>query len=58
MQVETGYLFARDGDVDGYEVPGTLFRIGLSGWTELRIGHGGHGRRRRKSRRGRQRAWC
>ena len=41
MQVETGYLFARDGDVDGYEVPGTLFRIGLSGWTELRIGHAG-----------------
>ena len=24
MQVETGYLFARDGGVDGYEVPGTL----------------------------------
>ena len=41
IQVETGYLFARDGDVDGYEVPGTLFRIGLGGWTELRIGHAG-----------------
>ena len=40
--METGYLFARDGDVDGYEVPkGTLFRIGLGGWTELRIGHAG-----------------
>ena len=31
LQVETGYLFARDGDVDGYAVPGTLFRIGLGG---------------------------
>ena len=41
IQVETGYLFARDGGVDGYEVPGTLFRIGLGGWTELRIGHAG-----------------
>ena len=41
MQVETGYLFARDGDVDGYEVPGTLFRIGFGGWTELRIRHAG-----------------
>ena len=41
MQVETGYLFARDGNVDGYEVPGTLFRIGLGGRTELRIGHAG-----------------
>ena len=27
LQVETGYLFARDGDVDGYAAPGTLFRI-------------------------------
>ena len=41
IQVETGYLFARDGGVDGYEVPGTLFRIGLGGRTELRIGHAG-----------------
>ncbi len=41
MQVETGYLFARDGDVNGYEVPGTLFRIGLGGRMELRIGHAG-----------------
>ena len=31
IQVETGYLFARDSNVDGYEVPGTLFRIGLGG---------------------------
>ena len=48
LQVETGYLFARDGDVDGYAVPGTLFRIGLGGRLELRIGHvgivGGAGR--------------
>ena len=41
VQVETGYLFARDGDVDRYEVPGTLFRVGLGGRTELRIGHAG-----------------
>ena len=39
LQVETGYLFARDGDVDGYAVPGTLFRLGLGGRLELRIGH-------------------
>ena len=48
LQVETGYLFARDGDVDGYAGPGTLFRIGLGGRLELRIGHvgivGGAGR--------------
>ena len=31
LQVEMGYLFARDGDVDGYAVPGTLFRLGLGG---------------------------
>ena len=41
MQVETGYLFARDGGVDGYEVPGTLFRVGLGARTEFRIGHAG-----------------
>ena len=41
LQVETGYLFARDGDVDGYAAPGTLFRIGLGGRLELRIGHAG-----------------
>ena len=49
VQVETGYLFARDGGMDGYAVPGTLARIGLGGRTELRIGHagivGGSGRR-------------
>ena len=49
LQVEMGYLFARDGDVDGYAVPGTLFRLGLGGRLELRIGHvgivGGAGRR-------------
>ena len=49
LQVETGYLFARDGDVDGHAVPGTLFRLGLGGRLELRIGHvgivGGAGRR-------------
>ena len=39
VQVETGYLF--DGDVNRYEVPGTLFRIGLGRQTELRIGHAG-----------------
>ena len=41
LQVEMGYLFARDGDVDGYAVPGTLFRLGLGGRLELRIGHAG-----------------
>ena len=41
VQVETGYLFSRDGDVNHYEVPGTLFRVGLGGRTELRIGHAG-----------------
>ena len=49
VQVETGYLFARDSGMDGYAVPGTLARIGLGGRTELRIGHagivGGSGRR-------------
>lgn len=41
VQVETGYLFARDGNIDSYEVPGTLFRIGLGGRMELRLGHTG-----------------
>ena len=41
LQVETGYLFARDGEMNGYEVPGTLLRIGLGSRTELRIGHTG-----------------
>ena len=41
VQVETGYLFTRDGNVDSYEVPGTLFRIGLGGRLELRLGHAG-----------------
>jgi len=41
VQIETGYLFARNSDVDSYEVPGTLFRIGLGGQMELRIGHAG-----------------
>ncbi len=41
LQVETGYLLARDGEVNGYEVPGTLLRIGLGSRTELRIGHAG-----------------
>ena len=41
IQVETGYLFAREGEKDSYEVPGTLFRIGLDGQTELRIHHAG-----------------
>ena len=49
LQVETGYLFTRDGGMDGYALPGTLVRIGLGGRTELRIGHagivGGEGRR-------------
>ncbi len=49
VQVEMGYLFARDGGVDRYEVPGTLVRVGLGGRTELRVGHtgvagGGEGR--------------
>ena len=48
-QLETGYLFARDGGVDGHAAPGTLLRIGLGGRTELRVGHagflGGDGRR-------------
>ena len=41
LQVETGYLFTRDGGVKGYEVPATLFRVGLGARTELRIGHAG-----------------
>ena len=41
FQVETGYLFARDDGVDRFEVPGTLFRIGLGGRTELRVGYAG-----------------
>ncbi|HJO39162.1 MAG: transporter [Vicinamibacterales bacterium] len=41
VQVETGYLFASTDDVGGYEVPGTLVRVGLGGRTELRLGHGG-----------------
>ena len=49
LQVETGYLFARDGGVDGHAAPGTLLRIGFGGRTEIRLGHagllGGEGRR-------------
>ena len=41
VQVETGSLFARDDSVDVFEVPGTLFRIGLGARTELRVGHAG-----------------
>lgn len=41
FQVETGYLFTRDGGVDAHAAPGTLFRIGLGGRTELRLGHAG-----------------
>ena len=41
VQVETGYLFARDGGVDTFEAPGTLVRIGLGARTELRLGHAG-----------------
>lgn len=41
LQVETGYLFARDAGVDSFAAPGTLFRIGLGGRTELRLGHAG-----------------
>ena len=41
LQVETGYLFTRDGDVDSHAAPGTLFRIGFGGRTELRLGHTG-----------------
>ena len=41
LQVETGYLFTRDGGAGGYTVPGTLVRIGLGGRTELRVGHAG-----------------
>ena len=49
LQVETGYLFTRDGGMDGHAAPGTLLRVGLGGRTELRLGHagivGGEGRR-------------
>ena len=49
LQVETGYLFTRDGGADGHAAPGTLLRIGFGGRTELRLGHagiaGGGGRR-------------
>lgn len=41
FQVETGYLFTRDGGVNTHAAPGTLFRIGLGGRTELRLGHAG-----------------
>ena len=41
LQIETGYLFTRDGGVDSHAAPGTLFRIGLGGRTELRLGHAG-----------------
>lgn len=41
FQVETGYLFTRAGGVDAHAAPGTLFRIGLGGRTELRLGHAG-----------------
>ena len=41
LQVETGYLFTREGDVDSHVAPGTLVRIGLGGRTELRLGHAG-----------------
>ena len=41
LQVETGYLFTRDDAVDSHAAPGTLFRIGLGGRTELRLGHAG-----------------
>jgi Putative MetA-pathway of phenol degradation len=41
VQVETGYLFVHDADADRHEVPGTLFRIGLGGRTEFRIGYAG-----------------
>ena len=41
LQVETGYLFTREGNVDSHAAPGTLFRIGLGGRTELRLGHAG-----------------
>ena len=41
LQVETGYLFTREGEVDSHAAPGTLFRIGLGGRTELRLGHAG-----------------
>jgi hypothetical protein len=41
VQIETGYLFTHDGEVNRYEVPGTVFRIGIGGRTELRLGHAG-----------------
>ena len=41
VQVETGYLFARDDGIDVFEVPGTLLRVGLGARTELRFGHAG-----------------
>ena len=41
LQIETGYLFTREGDVDSHAAPGTLLRIGLGGRTELRLGHAG-----------------
>ncbi len=41
FQVETGYVFAREGGVDDHAAPGTLFRIGLGGRAELRLGHAG-----------------
>lgn len=41
VQVETGFLAARDDGVGAFDVPGTLARIGLGARTELRVGHAG-----------------
>jgi len=41
VQVEMGYRFARGGEADDHQAPGTLVRVGLGGRTELRIGHAG-----------------
>jgi len=38
VQVEAGFTFERDDDVDAYGLPELLLRIGLFGRTELRLG--------------------
>ena len=41
FQVETGYLFTRNGGAASHAAPGALLRIGLGGRTEIRLGHAG-----------------
>lgn len=40
-QIETGFLYSRESGLDRYEVPGTLFRVGVGNPVELRFGYSG-----------------